>query len=165
MPWPVGTDSGDKVRRELQAFIKSWLEDAKYKGRLPRQHRHVLLPGEREPAGVVVRITSQADEKPPWQYREGAKDVVEDYHQINLFVKADKKAGGADSASKFHGALRAMFANRDGTPERLDLISRGLHMCFETPDGLTVDPGDNSDEGTSYSMQISLKLNTDTFLN
>jgi hypothetical protein len=163
-PWPIGTDSGKAARTALRVFIKEWLANEKYKARLPRQHLKVLDEGEREGAGVTIRILSEPDQKPAWTYVLGGHDIAEDYHAVALVVKADKKAGGSDSVSAVFGALRALFANRDGTPERLDLQSAGIHMCFETPEGIELD-GDSDEEGTFFKQQISLRCNTDTFLN
>lgn len=164
-PWPVSTDSGDKLRESLRDFVKAQLATTKYKSRLPRQHFAVIKQGEREGAGITVRVVSQADPKLPWNYQRDGRDIIEDWHQIALFVKADKKAGGAESVSAVFGALRALFANRDGTPERNALIASGVCMCQETPEGLVSDPDGEDDEGTSFKQQINLRCNTDTFLN
>lgn len=163
-PFPVGTDSGAALRAALRTFIKAWLTDEKYKARLPRQHLKVLDEGEREGAGVSIRIVSQPDPQAPWNYPSGGRDVIEDWHQVALFVKADRKAGGAQSVSAVFGALRALFANRDGTPERDALETVGVHMCMETPEGIISDEGED-EEGTNFKQQLNLRCNTDTFLN
>jgi hypothetical protein len=163
-PWPVGTDTGAQLRRVIRDFVKTWLADAKYKARLPRQHLKVLEEGERELPGVVVRIVSQADPQAPWNFQHEGRDVIEDWHQVALFVKADRKAGGAESVSAVFGSLRSLFANRDSTPERMALEASGAYMCMETPKGLIQD-GDEDAEGTSFKQQLNLRCSTDTFLN
>jgi hypothetical protein len=114
---------------------------------------------------MVIRVVSEADPQPPWVYGQGGHDVVEDWHQVALFVKADRASGGASSVSAVFGALRALFANRDDTPERDDLEARGIHMCIETPEGFIVDDESLNDEGAAFRQQINLRCNTDTFLN
>lgn len=164
-PWPVGTDTGERLRDALRAFIETQFARASIKARLPRkQHLRILNEGEREGAGISVRVVSQNDPKMPWSYPLGARTVVEDWHQIAVFVKADRKAGGAESVSAVFGTLRALFAARDSMDERQALETAGVHDCLETPEGLINEPGDPSEEGTFFKQQISLRCNTDCYL-
>jgi hypothetical protein len=166
VPWPSGTDSGDKLRKALQNHIRTWLANPKYKDRLPpKVHRHILLEGEREGPGLVVKIVSEGDPEPPHLYKKGNSDVTEDWHQVALIVKADAKNGGADSVSAMFGALRALFTNRSETPEGQALTGAGIYMCSETPEGLIMDPDGDTGEGTFSKQQINLRCNTDTYLN
>lgn len=164
-PWPLGTDSGERLRAEVRTFLKTWLFDDKYKPRLPRkQHLTILDEGKRESAGITIRVVSANDPRPPWPYRKGQRTVSEDWHQVALFVKADRASGGADSVSAVFGALRAMFATRDEMPERSALEEAGIHECMETPEGIIVDAGNPDEEGIAFKQQINLRCNTDTYL-
>jgi hypothetical protein len=167
-PFALGTDAGEKLRENLRSFLKSWLANPAYKSRLPaKKHLTILEQGEREGAGITIRVVSEDDPQGPWPYKDKVtgRMVVEDRHMVAIFVKADRSAGGAQSISAVYGALRALFASRDNMPERTALIEAGIHNCTETPEGIVVNPGDNDEEGTFFKQQINLRCNTDTFLN
>ncbi len=169
--WPVGTDSGKRLREELRTFIGAQLALPKYKDRLPRQHFAVLGEGEVEKAGrVQVRVVSGPDEKTPWPYDVGALQItqaLQEWHAIQVVVKSDKKTGGADAASAFVGVFRDMFSVRFGlaSGEREALENAGIYNCRVLAEGFQADPGGETDEGTFFTQQLALRASTDTFLN
>lgn len=164
-PWDLGTDSGSEVRAQLRAFLKKWLFDEKYRPRLPEYQVSILEEGVREGAGITIRTVSMADPKGPWSYDYEGRNVVEDRHQIALFVKADKNSGGVRSVSTVFGILRSLFAVRYGTDERNDLEGSGVKECMESPQGLIVDDSARPDlEGVIFRQQINLMCNTDCYI-
>lgn len=170
MIWQAG-DSGEMLRDAIKGFITQWFNnsDQSYKARLPAKHWHVVKQGEKQPAGVLIVIVTQADPANSWPYEpddgpDAGKAVLEENHKIALVIKADERAGGVKSVSPVHSALRSLFSCPDGKPERDDLIARGVYNLFDDSEGMEIEPGDNSEQGTFYSQQINLVCSTDTFI-
>lgn len=162
-------DSSERLRLELQAFIKTWIKNVKYKSLIPRQHCYVVKQGDKQPAGVNVVIVTEKSTDSTWPYKEASgtdagKMVLEENHQIALAVKSDKSNGGAEAVSAMQNTLKLIFSNLDESPERSDLINRGIYNLFDDPEGLQVDPGNDTEEGTFFLQQLNLKCSTDTII-
>jgi hypothetical protein len=158
MAWEIGTDSSEKLREALRDFIKAKMTDSIYRNRLPRQHIHYLKSGETQSAGVFVIVHSGPDENAPRQYEIEGHRVLEEYHQIAVVVKADKKAGGMASVAATYGALKALFGNYSETST---LIPVGICDLSESAEGMEIDGADNDSEGEFYKRQLNLKCNTE----
>lgn len=169
VPWAVGTDAGEEVRKRLSLFIETWLANPKYKTRLPKVHWRVLDEGKRENAGVVIRVVAQADPAPPRTFITDAGRVVEDWHQVGVFVKCDQKSGGAKNVSAFYGALRSLLVplqlrhNESLPAERLDLDQAGLFNVRENTDGIVSSPDAVDGEIMFAKQSLQLRLSTDCY--
>lgn len=164
MPFPLGSDSGDLARRALRDVVLFHLNSASVKARLPRVHKHILLPGEREHAGVIIRILSEPDTASAWEYRSENKRVLEEHHRFALVIKADQKSGDAKNVSAFVGALKPLFASRGETPERASIEAAGLHDLMESTEGLENVGALDDIEGIEAAQIINLRGNTDLWL-
>ena len=164
MAWEP-TDSSDKLRDELVAYISFWFKSDGYKNRVPKRHIKCVKQGEKRHAGISIVIVSEPDPTSSWSYRDpdSLRIVMEEYHQVALVIKADDKSGGMASISPIVTILKCLFASREDSLERTDLINRGLFNVFEATEGLEVDPGANDEEGVFFSQKVNLNCSTDMF--
>lgn len=172
MPWEAG-DSGQKLNEALEGFITTWLAHPDYKPRLPRKKFwDILKQGQNQRPGIHIVIVTQADPQYLWPYPEiidgvkTGKQVIEETHMIVLAVKADEKTGGLDAITPIVSLLKCLFSAPDGSPERNDLISRGIYNVFMEPDEVAVGKGTealDSEEDTSLRQDLNLSCTTDMY--
>ncbi len=168
MSWAAFDD--DRLVRELMEFTREWIYHDDYKSRLPKQHIHVLKQGDKQEAGVNIVFVIEDDPEQAWMYTpstgpDAGIPIQERFHRIAIVLKSDKKSGGTTSMAKVHGVVNSIFSCLEGSPERTKLITRGISNLMPSPEGISVDPGSNDEEGTYYSQAINLTCNTDKSLN
>lgn len=159
-PWPVGTDSGQKARDALIAYIGAQITANRVT--LPRQHYGVIGEGAREGGKVIVRVVTKADPQLPWPHIENGHRVIEDWHRVGVFVKADQKRGKAEAVSAVASLLRNIFFPAADSPHLAALSDLGLYMLDVRSDGFVSDP--DGEDAEICKQELQLRFNTDTFL-